>query len=93
MPRASRLQDRRRQDHHGLRDKSEGNRTEGRRFLREFRAVLHDGLHLVAFAIADVDRDGVPEVIVSEASAPGTQDSAKVITLGNAKPGAPRKIA
>jgi hypothetical protein len=40
----------------------------------------------VAFAIAHVDRDGVPEVIVSEARAPGTQDSAKVITLGSQKP-------
>jgi hypothetical protein len=36
----------------------------------------------VAFAIADVDRDGTPEVVVSEASAPGAPDSAKVHTLG-----------
>jgi len=36
----------------------------------------------IAFAIADVDRDGTPEIIVSEASAPYASDSAKVITLG-----------
>ncbi|MEO8703704.1 MAG: hypothetical protein ABI867_26880 [Kofleriaceae bacterium] len=36
----------------------------------------------VAFEIADVDRDGMPEVIVSEASAPDAEDSVKVITLG-----------
>jgi len=36
----------------------------------------------VAFAIADVDRDGLPEVIVSDASAPGAPDSVKVLTLG-----------
>jgi hypothetical protein len=36
----------------------------------------------VAFEIADVDRDGTPEVIVSEASAPDAEDSVKVITLG-----------
>lgn len=36
----------------------------------------------VAFAISDVDRDGTPEVVVSEASAPYASDSAKVITLG-----------
>lgn len=36
----------------------------------------------IAFAIADVDRDGTPEVIVSEASPPNSTDSAKVITLG-----------
>ncbi len=36
----------------------------------------------VAFAIADVDRDGTPEIVVSEASAPYASDSAKVITLG-----------
>jgi hypothetical protein len=35
-----------------------------------------------AFAIADVDRDGTAEIIVSEASAPGDPDSAKVISLG-----------
>ncbi len=36
----------------------------------------------VAFELADVDRDGTPEVIVSEASAPGAPDSVKVISLG-----------
>lgn len=36
----------------------------------------------IAFAIADVDRDGTPEVIVSRASAPNAPDAAKVITLG-----------
>jgi hypothetical protein len=36
----------------------------------------------VAFEIADVDRNGTPEVIVSEASAPGAADGAKVISLG-----------
>ena len=36
----------------------------------------------VAFTISDVDRDGTPEVVVSEASAPYASDSAKVITLG-----------
>jgi hypothetical protein len=35
-----------------------------------------------AFAIADVDRDGKPEVIVSGAGAPGDADAVKVITLG-----------
>lgn len=36
----------------------------------------------VAFAVADVDRDGKPEVIVSGAGAPGDPDAIKVITLG-----------
>ncbi len=36
----------------------------------------------VAFELADVDRDGTPEVIVSEASAPGESDIAKVFSLG-----------
>ncbi len=36
----------------------------------------------VAFALADVDRDGVPEVIVSGAGAPGDPDFVKVMTLG-----------
>jgi hypothetical protein len=36
----------------------------------------------IAFAVADVDRDGTPEIVVSEASAPGATDSAKVHTLG-----------
>jgi hypothetical protein len=36
----------------------------------------------VAFEIADVDRDGTPELIVSGASAPGERDSVKVIALG-----------
>ncbi len=34
------------------------------------------------FAIADVDRDGKPEAIVSGAGAPGDPDAIKVITLG-----------
>lgn len=36
----------------------------------------------VAFDIADVDRDGTPELIVAEANPPGLPDAAKVITLG-----------
>jgi hypothetical protein len=36
----------------------------------------------VAFALADVDRDGKPEVIVSGAGAPGDPDAIKVMTLG-----------
>jgi len=36
----------------------------------------------VAFEIADVDRDGVPDVVVSSASAPGDADSVRVIPLG-----------
>ena len=36
----------------------------------------------VAFALADVDRDGRPEVIVSGAGAPGDPDAIKVLTLG-----------
>jgi len=36
----------------------------------------------IAYAIADVDRDGTPEIIVSEASAPNATDAVKVITLG-----------
>ena len=35
-----------------------------------------------AFAVADVDRDGKPEVIVTGAGAPGDADAVKVITLG-----------
>jgi hypothetical protein len=35
-----------------------------------------------AFEVADVDRDGKPEVIVSGAGAPGDPDAVKVITLG-----------
>ncbi|MBL0212707.1 MAG: hypothetical protein IPQ07_02370 [Myxococcales bacterium] len=35
-----------------------------------------------AFEIADVDRDGKPEAIVSGAGAPGDPDAIKVITLG-----------
>ena len=42
----------------------------------------------VAFELADVDRDGVPDIIVSSASAPGDADAVRVIALGapNAKP-------
>jgi len=36
----------------------------------------------VAFEIADVDRNGTPEVIVSGAGAPGDPDAVKVIPLG-----------
>lgn len=35
-----------------------------------------------AFAIADVDRDGTPEVIASDHSAPGEPDQVRVVTLG-----------
>lgn len=35
-----------------------------------------------AFALADVDRDGRPEVIVTGAGAPGDRDAVKVIALG-----------
>lgn len=35
-----------------------------------------------AFELADVDRDGKPEVIVSGAGAPGDPDAIKVVTLG-----------
>jgi hypothetical protein len=35
----------------------------------------------VAFEIADVDRDGTPDVIVSSASAPGDADAVRVISL------------
>jgi len=35
-----------------------------------------------AFEIADLDRDGTPEVIVTGAGAPGDPDAVKVITLG-----------
>ncbi|HEU0032411.1 MAG TPA: hypothetical protein VFQ53_17385 [Kofleriaceae bacterium] len=38
-----------------------------------------------AFEVADIDRDGTPDVIVSEASAPGAPDSVKVYALGDAK--------
>lgn len=37
----------------------------------------------VAFEIADVDRDGTPDVIVSSASAPGDADAVRVIPLGS----------
>jgi len=37
----------------------------------------------VAFDIADVDRDGTPDVVVSSASAPGDADAVRVIELGN----------
>jgi hypothetical protein len=36
----------------------------------------------VAFEIADVDRDGTPDVIASSASAPGDADAVRVIPLG-----------
>lgn len=36
----------------------------------------------VTFELADVDRDGTPEVIVTGAGAPGDPDAVKVITLG-----------
>ena len=36
----------------------------------------------VAFEIADVDRDGRPEIIVSGAGAPGDPDAVKVMTFG-----------
>jgi len=36
----------------------------------------------VAFEIADVERDGTPDVIVSSASAPGDADAIRVIPLG-----------
>jgi len=37
----------------------------------------------VAFEIADVDRDGTPDVVVSSASAPGDADTVRVIALGS----------
>jgi hypothetical protein len=37
----------------------------------------------VAFEIADVDRDGTPELIASSASAPGDTDAVRVIPLGS----------
>jgi hypothetical protein len=36
----------------------------------------------VAFEIADVDRDGTPDLIVSSASAPGDPDAVRVLPLG-----------
>lgn len=36
----------------------------------------------VAFDVADIDRDGVPEVIFSAASAPGDADTVKVVPFG-----------
>lgn len=36
----------------------------------------------IAFEIADIDRDGTPEVIVSGSGAPGDPDAVKVIALG-----------
>jgi hypothetical protein len=40
----------------------------------------------VAFEIADVDHDGTPEAILSEASPPGGSDGVRVISLGSKKP-------
>jgi len=40
----------------------------------------------VAFELADVDRDGTPDAVVSSASAPGDADAVRVIALGT--PGA-----
>jgi hypothetical protein len=37
----------------------------------------------VAFEIADVDRDGTPDLIASSASAPGDADAVRVIALGS----------
>ena len=37
----------------------------------------------VAFEIADVDRDGRPEIIISGAGAPGDPDAVKVMTFGD----------
>ena len=37
----------------------------------------------VAFDIADLDHDGVPEIIHSGAGAPGDADAVKVVTLGS----------
>jgi len=37
----------------------------------------------VAFELADVDRDGTPELIASSASAPGEPDAVRVIPLGS----------
>jgi hypothetical protein len=37
----------------------------------------------IAFAIADVDRDGRPEVIYAGAGAPGDPDALKIVTLGD----------
>ena len=37
----------------------------------------------VAFEIADVDRDGRPEILVSGAGAPGDPDAVKVMTFGD----------
>lgn len=37
----------------------------------------------VAFELADVDRDGTPDVITSSASAPGDADAVRVIALGS----------
>ena len=37
----------------------------------------------VAFDIADVDRDGKPEIIMAGAGAPGDPDLLKVVTLGD----------
>lgn len=37
----------------------------------------------VAFEIADVDRDGTPDLILSSASAPGDADAVRVIALGS----------
>jgi len=40
----------------------------------------------VAFELADIDRDGTPDVIVSGAGAPGDPDTVKVYSLGEEKP-------
>jgi len=40
----------------------------------------------VAFAIADLDRDGRPEVVFAEAGAPGDEDAVRVVTIGGDKP-------
>jgi hypothetical protein len=39
----------------------------------------------IAFEIADVDRDGTPELLASGANPPGSPDAAKVLTLGGAE--------
>ena len=46
--------------------------------------VRHDYTGVgVAFDIADIDRDGTPEVIYSGAGAPGDADAVKVVTFGS----------
>lgn len=46
-------------------------------------AGRHDYASGAAFEIADVDRDGRPELIASGAAAPGDPDLLKVVTLGD----------